>query len=159
MSENREEKKKIGVGIWILSMVCVAVVCFALFGGAAYASIRQAAFSAAKASLGQIEATLLLAERHAEDNGYGPPPAVYANVLRSYDDSSYTNLTPQEKFVLDSMLDSFGQSRSFDFAITRVADSAGVQTQIYFFPVKGRTDARRDHHYLLSGGRVTEKNG
>ncbi|MDL2293857.1 hypothetical protein LJC60_04415 [Ruminococcaceae bacterium OttesenSCG-928-D13] len=159
MRENREEKRTIGMGLWVLSMVCVAVVCFALFGGVAYSGIRQAQLSAATASLGQIESTLLLAERYAEDNGYGAAPRAYDNVLRSYDDSSYTGLTPQEKFVLDTMLDSFGQSRNFDFAITRVEDSSGVQTQIYFFPVKGRTDARRDHHYLLSGGKVLEKNG
>lgn len=154
------DKKNTNTGLWITALILVAVVCFALCGGVAFSSIRQAELSAAKANLGQIEAVLLLAERYAEDNGYGPAPATYENVLRSYDDTtSIAKLTPQEKYVLDAMLEMFGQSRDFDFAITRITDGAGIQTQIYYFPVKGKTDARIDRHYLQIGDTIAEKNG
>lgn len=147
------------VPLWVLSMVCVAVVCFALSAGAAYSHVREARLSAARASVGQIEATLLLAERYAEENGYGPPPAAYDNVLRSYDTSSNNQLTPQEQYVLSAMLEMFGARRDFDFAVSRVADGSATQTQIYYFPVKGKTDARFDRHYQKIGGKVAEING
>lgn len=145
--------------LWVIALVCVATIIFAICGGAAFASIRQARLTAAQASCGQIEAVLFLAEIKAEQNGLGTRPSTFSDLLKSYDTAAETALSPYERFVLQAMMESFGSHRSFDFAVTRFEDGAGVHTQIYLFPVRGRTDVRRDRYYLMADGLVTEYNG
>lgn len=158
MQKTNTDNEKMPVALWGLALVCIAAIIFSLCGGAAYTAIRQARLSAAKASIGQIEAVLFLAEDNAEKNGYGPAPAIYGNLLKSYDQSSEASLTEYERYVLKAMLESFGTERDFDFAITRFEDSAGIHTQVYFFPYRGHTDMRRSRYYQMTGGQVVEYN-
>lgn len=159
MHQTNNDRQNLPLAVWVLVVLCLAVVIFALCGGAAYTGIQQARLSAAKASIGQIEAVLYLAEEKAQQDGYGAPPASFENLLKSYDDASGIILSPYEDYVLKAMLESFGPNRDFDFAITRYEDGAGVHTQVYYFPDKGKTDTRKDRYYLLKGGVVTEENG
>lgn len=151
-----KEKKELSLA-WLVAMVCTAVVVLALCSGAAYTAVQQARLTAAKASIGQIEAVLLLAEEKAERDGLGAPPETYGSMLKSYDGEFKTDLTPYENYVLNAMLDSFGSGRDFDFAVTRYQDGAGIHTQIYFFPSRGKTDTRLDRHYVMLDGKVTAK--
>lgn len=158
MQDSAQNRRGASNALWLLALVCVAVTVFALCAGAAYSGIRAARFDAARAHIGQIEAVLLLAEKAAEENGLGQPPEVYENLLKSYDDKTEITISAYERYVLDSMIESFGSARGFDFAVTRFADGAGVHTQVYYFPTRGGTDLRSDHYYLLSDGAVLEKN-
>lgn len=153
------EERAVKTMPWVLAMVCMAAIIFSLCGGAAFTAVKDARLSAARASIGQIEAVLLLAEKSAQENNYGAPPAVYQNVLKSYDDGAGVILSDYERYVLKTMLDSFGTARSFDFAITRYQQGNSIYTQVYYFPVRGRTDVRTDRYYLMEGSSVTEKNG
>lgn len=158
MLQTSEEKKGAPTFVWVVALVCVGAIIFALCGGAAYASVQQAKVSAAKASIGHIEAVLLLAEKEAEDSGLGAPPAAFSTLLKSYDSAGAAILPEYERTVLTLMLDSFGVGRDFDFAINRFSDGAGAHTQIYFFPVRGKTNVGTDKYYLLSAGQLTENN-
>lgn len=159
MNKTTNGKEPASTTIWVIALVCVAAIIFALCGGAAFASIRQARLTAAQASCGHIEAVLALAENRAEQGGLGPRPATYSDLLKSYDTSAGAGLTQYEQFVLQALLEHFGSARTFDFAITRFQDAAGVHTQIYLFPNRGRTDVRRDRYYQMVDGVVTEYNG
>lgn len=155
---NSKDDKLPTTWVWVFSMVCMAVIIFAICGGIAYSSIQQARLAAAKASIGHIEAVLLLAEKTAEEEGLGTAPATYSSLLKSYGDSFEPDQTAYEKFVVSAMLQSFGPNRGFDFAITRFQDTAGIHTEVYFFPTKGRTNQKTDRYYLAADGVVTENN-
>ena len=155
---NHEEKKGASTGVWVIVLICVAAVIFALCGGAAYSGIQQARLTAAKASIGQIEAVLYLAEERAEQQGLGTSPGSFSSLLKSYDNASVAMLPDYERAVIDDMLGSFGPARDFDFAISRHEDNTGVHTQIYFFPTRGRVDMKTDRYYLLSAGALSENN-
>lgn len=147
--------KKEYSAVWITAIVCTAVVIFAICGGAAYTAVQQARLTAAKASIGQIEAVLLLAEEKSLQDGLGPVPEAYENLIKSYDGAAAANLTPYENYILNAMLDSFGPNREFDFAVTRYQDSAGQHLQIYYFPQRGRTDLKIDRYYVMYDGKVS----
>lgn len=153
------EKRNLPATVWLMILACAVAVIFALCAGGAYAGIREAQLTAARASVGHIEAVLLLAEKNAAEAGMGQPPSSYSNLLKSYDDANSANLPDYEKYVLDRMLDSFGPQRDFDFAISRREDGTGRNVEIYYFPSIGRNDTGRDHYYLYSGGQIVEKNG
>lgn len=156
MYQTNENKRN--TGLWVLAIVCVAIIVLSLAGGAAYTAVREAHFSAAKANIGHIEAVMLLAESKAEKDGLGAAPEVYDNVIKSYGDGQAQSLTAYEKYILAFMLDSFGPKRDFDFAVTRYQDASGAYMQVYYFPVAGRTDMKRDRYYVLNGNNVSEKN-
>lgn len=156
--EYTDGKRHGNTALWVTSLVAVAIIVFAICGGAAYTAVGQARLSAARASIGHIEAVLLMSEMRAEKDGLGEPPPAYQNLIKSYDDSSSVIPTSYEKYILTTMNESFGPGRDFDFAVTRYQDSGGSHVQVYYFPNAGRTDMRRDRYYLLTGGVVTEHN-
>ncbi|MDL2254218.1 hypothetical protein LJC49_09185 [Ruminococcaceae bacterium OttesenSCG-928-I18] len=158
METEYDQRKGPGAGIWILVIVCMGLVIFTLACGAAYTGISSARMTAAKASAGHIESVFFLAEKTAEENGLRPENETADNLLTSYGDSSDSELSDYEQFVLDSMLDTFGPQRDFDFAIKRFEDGSGVHTQIYYFPVKGLTNLNQDRYYLVTDGILTENN-
>ncbi len=141
---------------WLLILVCAVAVVFALTGGAAYAGIGQARMAAAKASLGQIESTFLMAEQAAAAENLAPPADGVESLLQSY--ASEGELNAYEQFTLNAMLDAFGPERDFDFAISRFADAAGIHTSILYFPTKGRTNIQKDRYYSMVDNNVTEHN-
>lgn len=142
----------------VLITAGIALVLLVLCGGAAFTAVKGAQLSAAKASIGHIEAALLLAETKAELDGLGSPPETYQNLLKSYGSDADSALNSYEKYILETMLAYFGPSRDFDFAVTRYQGSADFQTQVYFFPKAGQTDMKRDRYYFLSGNTVSENN-
>lgn len=155
----KDDKKNSATGIWILAIVSVAIMILSLSGGAAYTAVQKARLSAARANIGHIQTALQLAEMQAEQDGLGPPPQTYENLLKSYNDAKSTPLSPYEKYILAHLLDLFGSNRDFDFAVTRYQDATGAHIQVYYFPVAGRTDVKRDRHFIMTGGVITEKNG
>lgn len=154
---NLDNEKKSPL-LYLFIMAAVAIILFVLCGGAAYTAVKSARLSAARASIGHVEAVLLLAEVRAEQDGLGPPPETYQNLIKSYDDGTGASLTPYENYILAAMLDTFGSARDFDFAVTRYQDGAGLHTQVYFFPYLGQTDMKRSRYYLLQGSTVSENN-
>ncbi len=159
MHQTENDKRALSVGLWLAALVCLAAVIFALCGGVAFSAIRESRLAAAKAGIGQIEAVLYLAERTAELNGLGPAPTEYGDMLKSYDQASQIELGDYEKYVLTAMLATFGPARDFDFGVVRQRDVSGVQLQVFYFPVKGRTDVSKDRYYSMRGGQVVEVNG
>ena len=127
---------------------------FALCAGAAYSAVQEAQFAAAKAGIGQIEATLFLAEKKAEADGMGAPPDAYTHMLRSYGAGAEESLNAYEKYVLNALLDSFGPNRGFDFAVTRYKDASGEHIEVYFFPVRGQTNTNNDRYYQMRADEV-----
>lgn len=142
----------------MLAVLCLAVVIIAICGGIAYTSIQQARFQVARAGIGQVEAVLLLAEKTAEENGMGSPPATFQSLLKSYDSRETISLPAYEKYLLNTMLQILGPQRDFDFAVSRYEDGAGVHTDIYFFPAAGYTDLQRDRYFLLHDGVISAVN-
>ncbi len=159
MRGESNEKKSTYILLWVLSLVCAAGIIFAVCAGAAHTAVSEASLSAARASIGHIEAVLHLAEKTAEENGYGQASTVYENMLVSYDDDASASLSNHERYVLQTMLESFGEQREFDFAITRYAEGDDDKIQIYYFPVRGRTDVQIDEYYVMQDGQVSRKNG
>ena len=158
MADEQKKASQPGIGVWLLVIVSIALVIFTLACGAAYTGISSARLTAAKASAGQIESVFLLAEKEAEINDLRPSDGSFDNMLKSYEDTTSSSLSDYEKFLLDSMLDTFGTGRDFDFAIKRFEDGSGVHTQIYYFPVKGRTNTSQDRYYLVTDGIISENN-
>lgn len=161
MQNEREETKSPVTGVWVLVMICVAAIIMTLACGAAYSGIQKARMTAAKASLGQIELAFFLAENNAVNEGFTAPSGSMERILRSYEDASEAGAfvySTYEKYVLDTMLDVFAPQRDFDFAIRRFQDGTGTHTQVYYFPVKGRTNTQTDLHYVMTDGLVEEKN-
>ncbi len=159
MEEQNNPAIRNNTGMWVLVLVCMAAVIFALTSGAAYTGISAARLSAAKASAGQIESVFLLAEVAAAETGLRPEEGTVKNVLKSYEDGSGAVLSEYEQYLLDYMMASFGPQRDFDFSVERYEDGSGVHLQIQFFPVKGRTNTGGDRYYMALDGVITEKNG
>ncbi len=159
MYQTENDKRTPSVGLWLAALVCLGAVIFALCAGVAYSAIRQSRLAAARAGVGQIEAVFYLAEKTAEVNGWGPAPAEYGGMLKSYDQASQIDLNEYEKYILAAMLATFGQSRDFDFGVVRQHDAGGVFLQVIYFPVKGQTDASKDRYYTIRGAEVVEVNG
>ena len=158
MDEPQQPSSRMSTGMWILVLVCTGAIILALTSGAAYTGISNARLSAAKASCGQIESVFLLAEKTAQGSGLRPKAENTDNLLKSYEDTEGAALSEYEKFVLDYMLETFGPSRDFDFAVKRFEDGTGVHTQIYYFPVKGRTNLSNDRYYVTTDGKISENN-
>lgn len=152
LEEQRENN--LPVGVWLLILLCAVVVVAAFAGGAAYTGVSQARHVAAKASLGQIESTFLMADRAAADEGLKPPGDGAESLIRSYDTTG--GGTAYEQYVQSAMLDAFGAARDFDFAVSRFEDAAGQHTRILYFPVAGRTDTGRDPYYLMLDGAILD---
>lgn len=142
--------------LYVIITCLVAAIFFAILGGAAHTAVKAARFSAAKASIGHVEAVLLLAEVKAQQDGLGPPPETYPNVIKSYGDGTNAALTMYENYILEAMLTAFGPLRDFDFAVSRYQDGAQIYTQVYYFPNIGQTDTKRHLYYLLKNNVVTE---
>lgn len=149
------EKKSGKATVVLLVGLCLFVIVLVVCAGAAYTGIQKAKDQAASAHVGYIEAVLLLAERQAADQGLGEAPAVYENMLQSYDNGGNIPMTTYERSVLQAMLERMGTHRDFDFAITRYEDGFGIHTVIYYFPTRGRTDMRRDAYYEYNGQALT----
>lgn len=158
METTEKQKQTPPTTVWVAAIICISVVIFSVCAGASFAGINEARLSAANASCGHIEAVMYLAEAEAEKNGLGPRPNAFSDLLRSDDASRGASLTPYERFVLNAMLESFGENRNFDFAVTRFEDSSGVHSQIYFFPNLGRTSSQTDRYFLMNAGVVNEYN-
>lgn len=152
-------RTKSSVVLWVVVLVCVAAVVLTLAFGAAYTGIESARRTAALANLRQIESVLLLAEKSAEEEGLPSPVAGTEKMLKSYDETSWSELHAYERFLLDYMLDFFGPNRDFDFAVSRYRDAAGQHTYIYFFPVRGKNNLSSDKYYLMLDGNLVEQRG
>lgn len=156
---NRENEKKYSITLVALACASALLVVFALCSGAAYTAVRQARLSAAAASVGQLEAVLLLAENSAAESGLGSTAGADGQtLLKSYDQSDILSMPDYDKHVLNYMLQYFGNGRSFDFAVSRYQEGTTLRTEIYYFPTKGLTDTKIDRYYLMKDGQVTEKN-
>ncbi len=158
MRENGSDTKGMSAAVWIIVLVCLSAIIISLAFGTAYAGIQAARTTAAKASLGEIETVFALAEVQAQEAGLTPPAGSYQNLLKSYD-SDTASLTPYERYVLETMLEMFGEQRDFDFAVTRYEDAAGLHTYVYYFPTRGQTDMRTDRYYVMIDNSFEEKNG
>ncbi|MGD9560392.1 MAG: hypothetical protein AB7V55_07290 [Oscillospiraceae bacterium] len=158
MRQEENRRASWPVSVWVAALLCVSIVIFTLCSGAAYASVRQANMTAAKASIGQVEAVLNLAQCKAEADGLGAPATSFSTLIKSYDEAGAAVLPEYERYVLSAMLESFGPARDFDFAFSRFEDGAGVHTQVYFFPTRGKTDIKADRYYLFSAGVLSENN-
>lgn len=152
--EHRENN--LPLSAWLLVLACVAAAIIAFSAGTAYTGINQARLVAAKASLGQIESTYLLADRVAADEGLKPPADGVESLIRSYE--SEGKPSAYEQFVLSAMLDAFGANCDFDFAVSRYEDISGTHTRILYFPARGRTDTQKDRYYTMMDGNIVENN-
>lgn len=158
MQETERQPRGLSTGLWLLIVICTGAVALSLACGAAYSGIKSARSTAAKASLGQIESVMLLAEQAAEADGFTPQDGAFTGMLTSYSGSGQT-LTRYEKYLQETMMTVFGSNREFDFAVTRYEDSGGTHTYLYYFPQKGRTDLKNDRYFLLVDGQFSEHNG
>lgn len=151
-----KESHNLPASVWLIIIICLAIVIFSITSGASYSGIQEARLSAAKASLGQIESTFLLAEHTAADENLKSTGADADNIIQSYDSS--VEMSQYDQYILNAMQDSFGADRDFDFAVSRYEDSAGVHIRVLYFPVRGQTDTRRDRYYLMIDGAVNQNN-
>lgn len=149
MFEHENNSRNLSPGVWLLILFSSSAIIITLAFGAAFTGIQTARQSAAKASLGHIESVLILAEYKASVNGYGNPGVPFSGMLKSYGEAETEALDAYSQFVLDTMLEVFGEERDFDFAVSRYDDGGG-HTIIYFFPVKGKTDLKTDKYYMLT---------
>lgn len=151
-----KENHNLPMSVWIIIIVCLAIVILSITAGASYSGIQEARFAAAKASLGQIESTFLLAEKEAEDEGLKATGDETDSIIQSYD--STAEMSQYDQYILNAMLDVFGSERGFDFAVSRYEDSAGTHIRILYFPVRGQTDTQGNEYYLMIDGAVNQNN-
>ena len=159
LNRDKQEGKVIAAGTWILILISVVLLVGVLCAGVAYTEIKNAKVSAAKANLGQIESVFLMAEMQAKQAGLAVPEnGVLENMLKSYSNTGGKTLTPYEQYIQDTMMDYFGNNRSFDFAISRYQDSGGIHIIVYYFPIKGKNDTKNDQYFLVSNGEFSTHN-
>lgn len=154
-----EKNKGMSTSTWILLLLAAIVVTATISFGIAYSTINDAKITAAKTSIGQIEAVFNMAQMAAEqENLKVPENGIIDNTIKSYHSGTGQPLSPYEQYIIDKMMDYFGENRDFDFAISRYQDVSGVNTIIYYFPMRGKTDAKVDKYYLLEKGAFSVHN-